>query len=121
MPSTELHYTLRYVEKHGRDLSNPWSVRQVAIYQQVNFGRCFACWIIIHANKLLQDNLSKTMHKETPNFDSHEVLLRSIFSRHLIIVASAVQNWNAYLDYLSSEFKKTVRGTPLSVSPLEAL
>jgi hypothetical protein len=101
------------VEKHGRNLKNPWSIRQLAIYQQVNLTRCFSCWIIIHANKLLQSNLSKATHRQEPDFDSREVLLRSIFSRHLAIVSSTVQNWNSYLDYLSNEFKKTVSQSPL--------
>ena len=101
--ATELHYTLRYVEKHSRDIKNPWSMRQMAVCHRANIDKQFSSWILVHAGHDLQESLCVKTDKYPPD----EVEDRAA-TVHLTILHFAARNWSAYLDYLSSEFKQIV-------------
>jgi hypothetical protein len=104
----ELHYSLQYVERNGRNLSNPWSMRQVAICHRISLKRCFSGWIIIHPSNALQERLSTLRDENISRLDERESLEICAASSHLTIILNGLENWNSYLEYLSSEFKNRV-------------
>ncbi|KAJ4175238.1 hypothetical protein NW754_005658 [Fusarium falciforme] len=97
----ELHYTLRYVEKHSRNMKIPWSMRQMAVCHRANIDNQFSSWILVHAGHDLKESLCA----RTDEYLSDGVEDRAA-TVHLTILHFAARNWSAYLDYLSSEFKQ---------------
>ncbi|KAF2469936.1 uncharacterized protein BDR25DRAFT_35692 [Lindgomyces ingoldianus] len=104
----ELHYVLRYVEKHGRDLSNPWSMRKMAICHKFAREGNISSWIIVHGSKTLQDRLTAPRAEPISSLHGWDALEASAASNHLLILLDALRNWDDYIEYLSAEFKDTV-------------
>jgi hypothetical protein len=51
---SEFCYLVRYPEKHGRNLSNPWSMRQLAVFQTYNCRTKTSSWIFLQCPQPLQ-------------------------------------------------------------------
>jgi hypothetical protein len=83
-------------------------MRQMAVCNRTSLENCFSTWIIIHPSKKLQERLSASRGDTMATLDKLEVLELRLFSNHLIIIFNALENWSAYLEYLSSEFKNRV-------------
>ena len=102
----EIMYNLRYVDKHNRELNNPWSLRQTAVYQKYTSETRASTWILLQpseqAYKSLRNNMATT---------GNLVYDISIFWLHNIIFRSTEKNWRHYINYLQSNFQSLVRLT----------
>lgn len=86
-------YNLRYVEPHGRHLSDPWSCRQSAIHQKFYFQEGRSAWTVIHQPLLFRESLEDARLGTT----SHPMAL------HVRYIRSATYYWREHLNYRSSE------------------
>jgi hypothetical protein len=102
----EISYVTPYVERHGRDLKDPWSLRQVGVYHQTTAGET-SRWVFIdlksHAESYLNDLLSDSSEKP-------EVAIHALLAMHLC------KNWADYVEYLANELGKYVSNFVCSVS-----
>jgi hypothetical protein len=53
----DICYNLRYFEPYRRQLSDPWSCRQLAIYQKFFFPEDRLAWIVIYQPFLFRESL----------------------------------------------------------------
>ncbi|KAI1321916.1 hypothetical protein F5Y16DRAFT_63153 [Xylariaceae sp. FL0255] len=91
----ELAYNIRHFELHGRDLEDPWSCRQMAVYQQYNLRNASSSWLLIQPPK----DLETTLKDVTTSTDEHRL------SIHLRCLVAGTINWSDYLDYLSGSLR----------------
>lgn len=96
---TEISYAIVYVEKHERNLKDPWSVRQFGVYHQVATTGERSRWILLDLR-----NRSETRVKELFTEESNI----SHMALHVKILMSLASNWIEYVDYLSAEWRDHV-------------
>jgi hypothetical protein len=95
----DVSFNLRFFERHGRDLADPWSCRQSAIYQKFLVAEMRSIWVVIHEPQLFQDTLGETSLTAA----NHPL------SIHLRYIRSATYHWRDYLKFRSSEIHSLVR------------
>jgi hypothetical protein len=94
----DICYNLRYFEKHGRDLQDPWSCRQSVVHQKYAFGDATSALIVIQPSRRWETGLDDV------NFNkiTHPLAL------HLRSISPAVANNWEYLEYMSNELLSLV-------------
>jgi hypothetical protein len=90
---------LRHFERHGRAaLSNPWSLRKMAVYHKYHFQTGKSLWILIAAFKdskrSLWDHISRT-----PQEDETDSYFSFPGSVHASLLEHTTENWAAYLNF----------------------
>ena len=95
----EICYNILYVEKHSRDLRDPWSLRQTGIYHQFCDGLTESRWVILNPAETVSLRLELLFQS-----DSHQCYL-ALHCEFLLLLSS---NWTAYIDYLNSEWRRYV-------------
>lgn len=98
----EFAYNLRYVEKHGRDLVNPWSVRHMAVYHQFDAEKKSSKWIFLHPSAAVRQQLEKVVSEVACPGPADRRFL------HLMFLWSTEKNWRDYVNYFENEFKALV-------------
>lgn len=98
----EFAYNLRYVEKHGRDLKSPWSVRHMAVYQQFNAEKRSSKWILLHPSAAARQQLKKVVSDVACHGPVDQRFL------HLTFLWVTEKNWREYVNYLQKEFRPLV-------------
>ena len=97
----ELCYSIRYMDKNGRDPKNPWSLRQVGVYQQTRSLEERAIWILIQPpERLLQQlklTLTETLRHKWSRQDRDRML-------HLAVLSVTLSTWDEYIECLRNEF-----------------
>ncbi|KAI1178094.1 hypothetical protein F4777DRAFT_142287 [Nemania sp. FL0916] len=91
----DLTYNIRHFELHGRELVDPWSCRQMAIYHKFDLKTRISNWILIQPPKKLEKDLKEAVIR----VDDHPMSL------HLRCLVVGAVNWRDYLNYLSNELK----------------
>lgn len=86
-------YNLRYFEKHGRDLQDPWSCRQSVVHHRHRFSNALSSWIVVQPSIRWQTALD----------DVHMNVIVHPLSLHLRSLSSAIANNWEYLEYLSAQ------------------
>jgi hypothetical protein len=104
----ELHYVLRYVEKNGRSLSDPWSMRKMAISHTFMIQRRTSAFVVIHASEKLRERTAARRSQEVVGSQGLAAAEASAASNHLVILSIAMENWEDYLEHLFAEFKERV-------------
>ncbi|RPB05736.1 hypothetical protein L873DRAFT_1661523 [Choiromyces venosus 120613-1] len=105
---SEICIRMVHVEKHGRfdpDTPNddPWSVRQIGCYQRFDYEDSSSVCIHIRPPKDVKSRLLGALGKGRFSKGSEHL---SPMSLHLAFVTTAMQNWQAYVEYLESELIK---------------
>jgi hypothetical protein len=95
----DICYNIRYFEQHGRDLSDPWSCRQSAIFHKYDFHSSRSTWLIVHMPHLLRQSLEKSQNTAS----SHPLYF------HIRFIRSAIFRWRDYLSWRAAELKVLVR------------
>lgn len=98
----EFAYNVRYVENHGWDLENPWSVRHMAVYHQFDAEKKSSNWILLHPSAAVRQQLEKVVSEVACAGPADRRFL------HLIFLWSTEKNWRDYVNYLENEFKALV-------------
>ncbi|KAI1806718.1 hypothetical protein F4811DRAFT_122101 [Daldinia bambusicola] len=92
----DLCYNIRHFERHGRDINDPWSCRQSAIYQKFDLDSESSDWIVIHPPVHFAPGFK---FSGTDDLD-HPMYL------HLHYLAVGVFGWREYLNCSSRRLKK---------------
>jgi hypothetical protein len=119
----ELCYSLKSVERSS-DPQNAaagegWAIRQCSLHHRFDFRTEQMTWIIIKANRLIQDEIQRQCeaeHRETPTFDSISPFVATL-GVHRILATWAGENWHWYINDMEKAMQSKTRRT-LSV-PLE--
>jgi hypothetical protein len=98
----EICYNIPYVHRPGRNLSDPWSLRQTGVYQQLCNGLQTSRWILLNLSESTKLHL-KDFVESRPNC-CHLAL-------HAELLLTLGSNWAEYIEYLSSELRKHVSDT----------
>ena len=109
-----LCYNLKSIE-HAQGGGGPWSIRQAAVHHSFDVESGQASWIVVKANKLLQNQVkSATGSRGLPELISYTDLDKAFSSTltiHLIFCGWAGENWRRYIDFLEDSLQETTRGT----------
>ncbi|KAH8590049.1 hypothetical protein B0O99DRAFT_691894 [Bisporella sp. PMI_857] len=98
----ELGYSIKYVEKHGRKLGDPYSLRETGVYQKWDPTSEKGDWIFMQPSGSMK-SLLETMFPCTTSRDS-----AYLFRLHVAILMKASSNWRFYINYLEDVFSKIV-------------
>lgn len=103
----ELCYILKYVEKHedpGPTI-NPWSIRQVAVYQRFNLTSLESYQIFVRLSVAMQEGLYNALQKN-PGRECE--FISQWQNVHTLILKTLNANWRQYVNYLDEEVSKIV-------------
>ena len=100
----ECAYGLRYAELNNREGSNPWSIRQTAIYHKYTAADKSSSWIMIAASERTRSSLDLYVRSCTDlaSFNPFEI--------HVLVLDSALANWRSYIIELTERITSQVRG-----------
>lgn len=98
----EFAYNIRYVEKHGRDLKNPWLVRHMAVYHRFNAEKKSSKWILLHPSAIVCQQLEKVVSDVACHGPADRRFL------HLTFLWITEKKWREYVNYLQKEFTALV-------------
>ncbi|KAJ0108127.1 hypothetical protein J7T55_007246 [Diaporthe amygdali] len=88
-------YNIRYFERHGRALDDPWSCRQSAIHVKVSISTRKASSVIVQA--------PEEFHKEVSTvLDENHVHPLHI---HLIYLSISLKTWRDYLNHIADRLR----------------
>lgn len=88
-----LCYNIRYFERHGRDLEDPWSCRQSAIHHSFAPSSKRSTWVVIQPPEDLNIVMQSKGHP---------------LSLHTRYITAGLANWRQYLDAFAQRFKTLV-------------
>ncbi|KAH9214233.1 hypothetical protein DL95DRAFT_504108 [Leptodontidium sp. 2 PMI_412] len=99
IPAFELAYNLRYADKHGRQLRDPWSIRHSAIYQRCEQKAKSTCCVIIQPSETFYCQLKQLLHlgNGTRSAPATTAVIHSAF------LWDTERNWRQYINYLEKE------------------
>lgn len=96
-------YNIKYVSRHGRrSPKDPFSIREVGVYQQFSSGSQTNSWVILQAPAPLQDRLRRAFG------NSNDTALGQQFQLHPVILLCVSEEWRDYLSYLEEDFSLLV-------------
>lgn len=98
----ELGYSIKYVEKHGRKLADPYSLRETGVYQKWDPASRRGEWIFMQPSESIKSFL-ETRFPRTTERDAE-----FLFQIHTAILIKASSNWRFYINYLEDVFSKIV-------------
>ncbi|KAF2814367.1 uncharacterized protein BDZ99DRAFT_554904, partial [Mytilinidion resinicola] len=92
----DICFNIRYLEEHGRSgLSDPWSFRQMAVYQRHDFPQGRSSCILIQPPSTARETIERLLQA------SKEQQNRSPLLIHLQLLKICARKWRWYLNYLS--------------------
>src|SRR5438045_1558114 len=59
----EFCYSIRYMEKNGRETGDPWSLRQSGVYQKVDAQTGNSTWILLQPAESIRQRLRKSLEE----------------------------------------------------------
>ncbi|PQE24618.1 Mg2+ transporter -like Zinc transport protein [Rutstroemia sp. NJR-2017a BVV2] len=96
-------YNIKYVSRHGRKFpKDPFSIREVGVYQQFSSGSQTNSWVILQAPAPLQDRLRRALGNSNNTAPGQQ------FQLHPMILLCVSEDWRDYLSYLEEEFSLLV-------------
>lgn len=105
----DICYMVRHFERHRRNsLSNPWSLRKMAVYHKHYIREQRSDWLLISTFKDCKQRLweNKDIDSEV---DSQSSLFSLHISTHVSILETVTLNWAEYLDFQRGRLEKVVR------------
>jgi len=92
---------LKFVELHGRSSgNNPWSLRQMGIYQSFETDTRIQSCILLQRSIRLKAMMNESFAKGTTD---NSYLLQHWSSIHLLMIASILSNWDSYAKFLDQK------------------
>jgi hypothetical protein len=87
-----MFYTFRYPEFKGRT-NEPWVIRQMGVYQKLNFKSKQSLWIIVNAapETLAENRVLSCLQQEQAQISKNPLWL------HAVIHQSYMMQWREYL------------------------
>ncbi|KAI1497173.1 hypothetical protein F5X99DRAFT_413332 [Biscogniauxia marginata] len=91
----DLCYNIRYFERHGRELEDPWSCRQSAVYQKYYSDSKKSKWVVIQPPK----NFTALLKKTKTCHLSHPMGL------HIKYLGATIARWREYLNFIAERLQ----------------
>jgi hypothetical protein len=101
----ELCYNMRFVQRNGRSIGDPWSVRQIGVYHKYDGTMQRSVWILIGASKRPQSIVEDS--RRGGLLESEYSLSAALFL-HAILLATTEDDWRTYLEDLGAELNLLV-------------
>ena len=103
---------LKYVELHDDEepTINPWTIRQVVIYQKFDFQSLESSHIFVRLSKAMAEELHDALQI---NKDRGRELVGRWDRIHILYLRTLNENWRQYVNYLDEEVSKIVRPSPI--------
>ncbi|KAL3461778.1 hypothetical protein BJX64DRAFT_151707 [Aspergillus heterothallicus] len=98
----ELCYNIQYVERHGRELKDPWSLRQTGVYHQYSGQLGSPRWVVINPSAKLGHDIIGHVGIATEDSISRSDSVKT-WSLHAELLFKLGSNWTEYVEYLASE------------------
>lgn len=102
---TEFCFNFRYIDRHGRRASTPWSLRQTAVYQKLNFQDYNSIWMILQPPTNTYERVLIALEKQQK--EQYEISTNPM-QFHLLFLLRTVANWKEYLSDLNDELIQLV-------------
>lgn len=94
------------MERNNRNRGDPWSLRQLGLYQQFNVSSDRTMWLILQPPSSVLDATRQIWNENKTDSRSPQTW---IVKTHLLFMCLMVRNWQEYLDHLQSELAFFVR------------
>jgi hypothetical protein len=103
-------YNLRSVER-SEDLSLPWSIRQSALYQTLDYQTGHVLCIVVKGNRLIKSRITEASKRKpwlatTSLSEAFSTTLRT----HLLMCDWSGENWRWYINDLEDRLQVLTRG-----------
>ncbi|KAL2054284.1 hypothetical protein ABVK25_005425 [Lepraria finkii] len=101
----ECCYMLKYVELHDDEepTINPWTIRQVVIYQKFDLQSLESSHIFVRLSKAMAEELHDALQI---NKDRGRELVGRWDRIHILYLRTLNENWRQYINYLDEEVSK---------------
>ena len=84
----------------------------MAVWHRFVAANNISSWIIVYGSEKIQDTLTKPRAETISNLNGRDAVTASAAFNSLLIMIDALQNWDEYVGYLSSEFKNVGKSKP---------
>lgn len=99
----DISFNVRHVEEHGRSgMSDPWSIRQTALYQHYDLTCTKSTSLLIQCPSKVKRNLELCLDDD-PGTIPHSPLAVPVF-----LFEACSKNWRWYLNYHSDCLRQIV-------------
>ena len=105
----EFCYNIKYVARNGRSQGNPWSVRQIGVYERLNMHTGQSVWIILEPSVRAYRQFREAT--ESQQISSGGIGSASMIL-HAAVLVAAGREWGEYLEDLRLQMQRLV-GVPL--------
>ena len=106
LPTIGVSYGLYLVEKHERELTDPWSIRQAGVYQRYDLTLQRSIWILLQPSAELQVQLRDSACRFQ---DTNSLETQNLIDIHVLLVSCATERWGSYIEYLEDVCVAMVR------------
>jgi hypothetical protein len=96
-------YNIKYVSRHGRRCpKDPFSIREVGVYQSFSSQKQRSSWVVLQAPTLLQGRLRRAFG------NSNDTTPEQQFQLHPMILLCVSEDWRDCLSFLEEELSLLV-------------
>ena len=100
----EFCFSVRYPDKHGRDLEDPWVMRRILVYQQHNLDSQTSTWILLQCPAILRKRLLNTL--SVPGREDCSCVEQ--IKLHMTVLSAVFKGWRAYINHLETVIEDLV-------------
>ena len=102
----EFCYNIKYIARNDRPQRNPWSIRQIGVYERLDLHTGQSVWIILQPSERAYRRFRETT--ELPQ-TSIEGTGSASMTLHTAILIAAGREWGEYLEDLRKQMQRLVR------------
>jgi len=106
----EFCYAIVYMDKHGRDLKDPWSLRQLGVYNEISDDFSRSHCVLLDLAKHAEPHLREFV-EASPG--------RSRLAFHIELLLHLGSNWTEYIEYLEMQLREHVSQDLLSIGVID--
>ncbi|KAM0802246.1 hypothetical protein BDR22DRAFT_887911 [Usnea florida] len=99
----EFCYNIKYIARNDRPKRNPWSIRQIGVYERLDLHTGQSVWIILQPSERAYRRFRETT--ELPQ-SSIEGTRSASMALHTAILIAASREWGEYLEDLRKQMQR---------------
>ncbi|KAI0443004.1 hypothetical protein F4803DRAFT_550573 [Xylaria telfairii] len=93
----DISYYVVYPAKHGRNLADPWSLRQLGLHHQLSSDGRESRWLFLDLVAHADETLKHIEHNESGS---------GCFGLHIDILTTTSVHWAEYVEYLADQLRQ---------------
>ncbi|PMD30987.1 hypothetical protein L207DRAFT_641160 [Hyaloscypha variabilis F] len=101
---SECCYNINYMERNHRPNGDPWSLRQLGVYQRISFETSDMKWILLHPPNKTQGILERYV-EQSGLCCYGDGGLQNPMALHLVFIGFAALGWKEYIEELHSRLR----------------